>query len=152
MKALSVRVKESIEKLRWLAPACHGEVSKIYASAADALEELSFLYKSTDQRCEDWETEARDARRQRDDARAEVERVKKALHDALAEISRLEKMTPVISHSATRPEPSRLEIAAMLVAGRFSDTVYVTEVKGTWIKYALDGADALIAAAKEVTK
>jgi len=51
-----------------------------------------------------------------------------------------------------RPEPSRLEIAAQLVAGRFSDTVFVTEVKGTWIKYALDGADALIAAAKEVAK
>jgi hypothetical protein len=49
-----------------------------------------------------------------------------------------------------RPEPSRLEIAAMLVAGRFSATLYVTEVKGTWVKYALDGADALIAAAKEV--
>jgi len=51
-----------------------------------------------------------------------------------------------------RLEPSRLEIAAMLVAGRFSSTVYVTEVNGTWIKYALDGADALIAAAREVTK
>jgi hypothetical protein len=25
----------------------------------------------------------------------------------------------------------------------------VTEVKGTWIKYALEGADALIAGAKE---
>lgn len=50
------------------------------------------------------------------------------------------------------PEPSRLEIAAMLVASRFSNTVYVTEVQGTWIKYALDGADALIAAAKEVAK
>jgi len=51
-----------------------------------------------------------------------------------------------------RPEPSRLEIAAMLVAGRFSSTVYVTEVKGAWIKWALEGADALIAAAREVTK
>jgi len=49
----------------------------------------------------------------------------------------------------TRPEPSRLEIAATLVASRFSSTLYVTEVKGTWIKYALEGADALIAAAKE---
>jgi hypothetical protein len=51
-----------------------------------------------------------------------------------------------------RPEPSRLEIAAMLVAGRFSNTTYVTKVSGDWIKYAFDGADALIAAAREVTK
>jgi DNA repair exonuclease SbcCD ATPase subunit len=51
-----------------------------------------------------------------------------------------------------RPEPSRLEIAAQLVAGRFANTTFVTKISGDWIKYALDGADALIAAAKEVAK
>ena len=41
-----------------------------------------------------------------------------------------------------RPEPSRLEIAAMLLAG----------ISAASAKVALDQADALIAAAKEVTK
>jgi chromosome segregation ATPase len=74
------------------------------------------------------------------EAHAEVERVKKALHDALAEISRLEKMTPVISHSATRPDPSRLEIAAMIMAGG---------VTGSCGRDALCYADALIAESKK---
>jgi len=79
-----------------------------------------------------------------DAAEAKVEQLKQALHDA-----RLENSRQAALLERTRPEPSRLEIAAMLVASRFSSTLYVTEVKGTWIKYALEGADALIAAAKE---
>jgi chromosome segregation ATPase len=85
--------------------------------------------------------------RERDEAREEVERLKGDVANQM-EINH----AVVTMKVPTRLEPSRLEIAAMLVAGRFSNTVYVTEVKGTWIKYALDGADALIAAAKEVTK
>jgi hypothetical protein len=81
---------------------------------------------------------------ERDDARAEVEQLKQALHDA-----RLENSGQAALLERKRPEPSRLEIAATLVASRFSSTLYVTEVKDTWIKYALEGADALIAAAKE---
>ena len=90
-----------------------------------------------------------------DKARAEVEQLKQALHDARLENSGQAAQLEQAKHhllDATkmiRPEPSRLEIAAMLVAGRFSSTLYVTEVKGTWIKYALEGADALIASAKE---
>jgi chromosome segregation ATPase len=87
---------------------------------------------------------------------AEVERVKNALHDALAEISRLEKMTPVISRTVTRPEPSRLEIAAMLMAAweanpeieraRFNQSNRVD----LWSsKLAIEEADALIAASRE---
>lgn len=60
-----------------------------------------------------------------------------------------ERDAAIVEAKRTRPEPSRLEIAATLVASRFSSTSYVTEVKGTWIKYALEGADALITAAKE---
>ncbi len=81
---------------------------------------------------------------ERDKALAEVEQLKQALHDA-----RLENSGQAAQLERKRLEPSRLEIAAMLVAGRFSSTLYVTEVKGTWIKYALEGADALIASAKE---
>lgn len=61
-----------------------------------------------------------------------------------------ERDAAIVEAKRTRPEPSRLEIAAMLVASRFSSTLYVTDVKGTWIKYALEGADALIAAARGV--
>lgn len=60
-----------------------------------------------------------------------------------------ERDAVIVEAKRTRPEPSRLEIAATLVASRFSCTSYVTEVKGDWIQYALKGADALIAASKE---
>ena len=82
--------------------------------------------------------------KERDAAVAEAKELKEALHDAWTDIAQQNHK----SRQQIRPEPSRLEIAAMLVAGKFSSTLYVTEVKGTWIKYALEGADALIAAAK----
>lgn len=49
-----------------------------------------------------------------------------------------------------RPEPSRLEIAAMLLQGALANP----STEGSLIHHysALDQADALIAAAKEVTK
>jgi len=84
--------------------------------------------------------------------------LKRELNEARAEVAAQKDIIAAYEsvtanqQTTVRPEPSRLEIAAMLIAGRFSNTVYVTEVKGDWIKYALDGADALIAAAKEVTK
>jgi uncharacterized protein YdbL (DUF1318 family) len=83
--------------------------------------------------------------KERDAAVAEAKELKEALHDAWTDIAQQNHK----SRQQIRPEPSRLEIAATLVASRFSSTLYVTEVKGTWIKYALEGADALIAAAKE---
>jgi regulator of replication initiation timing len=70
---------------------------------------------------------------ERDAARNEVERLKQALHDA-----RLENSGQAMLLERKRPEPSRLEIAAMLLADGF----YVVET-------ALAEADALIAAAKE---
>lgn len=82
--------------------------------------------------------------KQRDEARAELAQLQ-AERDLAQQLGRDQQLT-------VRTEPSRLEIAAQLVAGRFSNTTYVTKVSGDWIKYALDGADALIAAAKEVTK
>jgi hypothetical protein len=85
--------------------------------------------------------------KERDEVRAEVERLKGDIANQM-EINRAVAGMKV----PTRLEPSRLEIAAMLVAGRFSNTTYVTKVSGDWIKYALNGADALIAAAKEVAK
>jgi hypothetical protein len=133
MKALSEKITESIENLRWIAPSSPTAVARIQLDAADALQELDFLYKSTYQRCDDWETEARNARRQRDEARTEVERLKTELAQAIPQ----------------KPEPSRLEIAAMLLgaqpppqAGSFNGQA----------EHALRRADALIATAKEVAK
>jgi uncharacterized coiled-coil DUF342 family protein len=71
----------------------------------------------------------------------------------VARLKRDQTKSATINQQLTvRPEPSRLEIAAMLVAGRFFNTTYVTKVSGDWIKYAFDGADKLIAAAKEEAK
>jgi hypothetical protein len=83
---------------------------------------------------------------ERDQAREELELLKQE-RDLWQQIQRDEATRK--QSLQVRPEPSRLEIAAMLVASRFSSTLYVTEVKGAWIKYAFEGADALIAAAKE---
>ena len=93
-----------------------------------------------------------DLANQRDNALSLNNESKTELNYALSELHKLRDAATCKQALQVRPEPSRLEIAAMLVAGRLSSTVYVTEVKGTWIKYALDGADALIAAAKEVAK
>jgi chromosome segregation ATPase len=82
--------------------------------------------------------------KERDAARSEVEQLKQALHDARLENSgqaaRIEELKRHIGEvtEMVRPEPSRLEIAAMLLADGF----YVVET-------ALAEADALIAAAKE---
>lgn len=85
---------------------------------------------------------------------AEVEQLKQALHDARlensAQAAQLEQAT--VKQSLTvRPEPSRLEIAAMLKAAWLSNADYKSEDRcdeGWWIEQA----DALIEAAKGGTK
>lgn len=74
---------------------------------------------------------------ERDEARAEVERLK------------LEPKT-VIQQMTSRPEPSRLEIAAMLLAHGWADRSVEQDVKLTG--WALAAADKLIAAAKLTKK
>jgi len=77
---------------------------------------------------------------ERDKALAEVEQLKQALHDA-----RLENSGQAALLERKRPEPSRLEIAALLMAHSWPhDGVY-----NIICKKALEQADALIAAAKE---
>jgi hypothetical protein len=135
MKALSEKITESIESLRWIAPSSSAGVARVLLDSADALQELHFLYKITGQRCDDWETEARNARRQRDEARTEVERLKTELAQAIPQ----------------KPEPSRLEIAAMVLNGLAADHM-LTSSREECIKESIYMADALITAAKEVTK
>jgi hypothetical protein len=87
------------------------------------------------------ETEMKAAIKERDEARAEVETLKQALHDA-----RLENSGQAAQLERTRPEPSRLEIAAMLKAGWINpDPKYPDNDPYWWLQQA----DELIAAAKE---
>jgi chromosome segregation ATPase len=197
MKALSEKITESIESLRRIAPSSSAEVARIQLNAADALQELDFLYESTGRRCDDWETEARNARRQRDEVRFEVERLKTELErkldweeqarklyeerDSLAvkikqwkfdydylskqcsrEVEKTRKDRDAIAVAWKQdqaelkkmqkscPEPSRLDVAAMILQWLLANP----STEGSLIHHyrALDQADALIAAAKEVTK
>jgi hypothetical protein len=78
--------------------------------------------------------------KERDEARAEVEQLKQALHDA-----RLENSGQAMLLERKRPEPSRLEIAAMLLQGLLPMHVSSTDVDAVALKLA----DRLIRAAKE---
>jgi hypothetical protein len=82
-----------------------------------------------------------------DAAHAEVEQLKQALHDARLENSgQAARIERTVNQSLTvRKEPSRLEIAALLMAHSWPhDGVY-----NIICQKALEQADALIAAAKE---
>ncbi len=75
-----------------------------------------------------------------DAAEAKVEQLKQALHDA-----RLKNGVQAALLEQKRPEPSRLEIAAMVMQGFLSSNGFQIDVP----KLSLTYADALIAAAKE---
>jgi len=77
---------------------------------------------------------------QRDEARADVERLKAELHDTI-DSYKLNNLQP----KTTRPEPSRLEIAAMAMQGFITSSGFIIDLP----KNSLEYADALIAAAKE---
>jgi DNA repair exonuclease SbcCD ATPase subunit len=95
--------------------------------------------------------EAQEMRKQRDETRAEVEQLKQALHDARLENSGqaallerkqyIGKVTEMV-----RPEPSRLEIAAMAMQGLLVSSEYP---KSVIVTDAVWCADKLIAAVKE---
>jgi hypothetical protein len=96
------------------------EIINDMRSAADRLQELQ-------EKCNMHYETICELTKERNEARAEVERLK--------------------ADKQTRPEPSRLEIAAMLKAGWFANCdvdFYATDHKW-WIEQA----DALIAAARE---
>jgi uncharacterized coiled-coil DUF342 family protein len=79
---------------------------------------------------------------QRDKAWDEIERLKAELHDTI-ESYKLNNLQP----KTTRPEPSRLEIAAWLKAGWFAnrDADFNAADHGWWVEQA----DKLIVAARE---
>jgi len=78
---------------------------------------------------------------ERDKAWDEIERLKAELHDTI-ESYKLNNLQP----KTTRPEPARLEIAAMLMAHGWADRSVEQDAKLTG--WALAAADKLIAAAR----
>jgi hypothetical protein len=80
---------------------------------------------------------------QRDKAWDEIKRLKTELHKTI-QLDKLSNLEP----KTTRPEPSRLEIAAMIMAANvMADAGENCALNAEW---SLQSADALIAAAKEV--
>jgi len=108
--------------------------------AADRLEELE---KECDMAVKALMRESSDRKKmmeQRDEARAEVERVKIELYDTV-DSYKLNNLQP----KTTRPEPSRLEIAAMAMQGFVASSGFIIDIPKTALEYA----DVLIKAAKE---
>jgi hypothetical protein len=92
-----------------------------------------------------WDTVSRinELGKQRDEARFNVERLQN-WNNSQAEISKNERS------GRYRPEPSRLEIAAMLAAAWTSNPAH--DESSVDAKWWLQQADALIAETKEVAK
>jgi len=82
------------------------------------------------------------------EAEAEIDRLKHQLQEARAEVKRLMELTTPRWDDArkARPEPSRLEIAAMAMQGMLTSN-HFDRLRIS--KSALEYTDALIAAAKE---
>ena len=142
--------QEIIESLRELAAMPDYAPIREMRAAADKLEELQRLNDSMQTDRDLWIKVGREkleaVEKERDQARVEVEQLKAELHDTI-ESYKLNNLQP----KAIRPEPSRLEIAAMLyasgiVAGRIAID-FDPDIMGT--NEVMTHTDALIAAAKE---
>jgi len=119
---LNMTTQDLIKRLRNLGPL--GKImEELVVVAADRLEELQ---------------------RESDEARAEVERLKQKLHEA-----RIENSGQAAQLERTRPDPSRLEIAAMWMCGFLGFNNCNTYTREHVIEQAFINADELIAAAKD---
>jgi hypothetical protein len=116
--------QEIIESLREIAAMPDYVPVREMHAAADRLEELQRLQTDRDLMILVGRRYARVVEKERDEARAEVERLK--------------------ADKQTRPEPSRLEIAAMVMQGFIADGNWNIIIAARSLEYA----DALIAAAK----
>ena len=130
--------QEIIDDLRAWLP-LNSTLNELIIRAADRLEELQFLLERKKIHSKDWEDQARQAKKERDEARAEVAQLKDA-------VAAYEQAT-VNQQLTVRPEPSRLEIAALLKAGWFANRD--ADFDRTDHKWWIELADALIKAAKE---
>jgi hypothetical protein len=137
-------------------------LDKILNQAADRLEELQRMNESMQVDRELWIKVGREklesisrqmieergqAIKERDEARAEVEFHKEAHAKCRQYLATALDKVENQRTEMTRPEPSRLEIAAMLKAGWFANRD--ADFNATDHKWWIEQADALIAAAKE---
>jgi Skp family chaperone for outer membrane proteins len=130
--------EQIIEALR--AGAWAAEI-KLMDIAADRLEELQ---KERDNA----HAEVKQLKAEVNMALAAEERAKKSRDEAWCRAREAEAEAPTVNQlERTRPEPSRLEIAAMLKAGWFANRD--ADFNATDHKWWIEQADALIAAAKE---
>jgi len=137
-----------LEELQWLNESMQTDCDLWVKVGREKLETVQFLLERKEIHSKDWENQARQAKKERDEARAEVERLKtenQRLKNLVGEM--IEEEAEGRDTSLTRPEPSRLEIAAMLKAGWFAnrDADFNAADHGWWVEQA----DALIAAARE---
>jgi chromosome segregation ATPase len=129
--------QELIRQLRWYA-APWPPTDDIHAETADRLEKLH-------QKCNMHYETICDLTKERDQARAEVERLKATVEDLNHVIENQRDRAIVNQQLTTRPEMSRLEIAAMAMQGFIGSSAFIMDVPNKSLEYA----DALIAAAKE---
>jgi hypothetical protein len=121
----NMTTQDLIKRLRSIMPL--GPLTEeIHKTAADRLEELQ---------------------RESDEARAEVGRLKQKLHEA-----RIENSGQAAQLERTRPDPSRLEIAAQLMAAHVYHLGMMYPEGLTLRQACFIEADALIAAAREGAK
>jgi regulator of replication initiation timing len=141
MRAAADRLEELQKEIKQLEKACNEQAARRMEIRAD----LGIVISERDAARAEVERVRKKSNehhiRERDDfaysfqrVYAEIDRLKQALHDA-----RLENSGQSAQLERTRPEPSRLEIAAMFMTSDFCDDESM----------ALQFADQLIAAAKE---
>ena len=148
MGALYNQLLERLDRVTTQRDAARAEVERVYKQ----LDQWKWDYNRLSKLCTDkveHVTKDHDKARaefnrltkERDEARAEVEQLKQALHDA-----RLENSGQAMLLERKRPEPSRLEIAAMVMQGLLVSSEYP---KSVIVTDAVWCADKLIEAAKE---
>jgi len=135
----NMTTQDLIKRLRSIMPL--GPLTEeIHKTAADRLEEL-----------------LKELVQERDESRAEVERLKRQLGERTEMVHADELSTQMLklisdmnaaNAPQIRPDPSRLEIAAMLISGWFANSEALSR-NDQDAKWWLKQADALIAAARE---
>ena len=150
----NMTTQDLIKRLRNLGPL--GKImEELVIVAADRLEELQ---RELTEAIRERNKTVADLIKQRDEANAEVERLKQQLGDhskmTHADDLSVQMLTLISGMNAAnapqiRPEPSRLEIAAMLKAGWFANFDNPDALACPVPRWWIEQADALIAAARE---
>jgi hypothetical protein len=152
MGLLYTQLLERLDRVTTERDAARAEVKRVNKQLEQAISERTpHDYGILKEEVDYWKAETHRVAKKRDEALDEVEQLKQALHDARLENSGQAALLERKQHigevtEMVRPEPSRLEIAAMAMQGLLVSSEYP---KSTIVKDAVWCADKLIAAAKE---